>query len=151
MPSEYHQYRRRFSSIDLCNKALSKCKLKQYKLNSFRWRVISFSINNQRFKVWIAFNSAKEKYIAHLGVYKQSDIVVLASYEYHGTHPGWHVHVACGKEDRVMAGRLRTPDHFRIPRARSYHRRLEFAVSELTALEKAATAFGLYNASGALL
>src|SRR5680860_852210 len=26
MPSEYHQYRRRFSSIDLCNKAMYKWK-----------------------------------------------------------------------------------------------------------------------------
>lgn len=131
---------------------LSRVKNKRYSIGpSYRWRIISFEALSHSFRVWILFRPDLEKYQAHLGVMRSGDMAVLASYEFHGTHPGWHVHAACGKENEVVPGRLARDCHRRIPSVGGWHRKTTFSVSEQNAVDIAAEVFGLYTEAGGLL
>src|SRR5580700_3360815 len=84
---------------------LSKHRKNTYSLGpSYRWRICKFSILDQRFRVWVMFRADLEKYAAYLGLEDSGDMTVLARYEFHGTHVGWHTHAACG-EDAIVSGR----------------------------------------------
>jgi hypothetical protein len=77
---------------------------------------------------------------------------VLASYEFHGTHPGWHLLATCDDITKVLPGVMIGPWQRRIPRARSRHRAVEFRVKDDdTALDIAARFFRLHKAPGMLL
>lgn len=125
---------------------LSKHKKSVYSLGpSYRWRVCKFSIGDNNFRVWIMFRQDLEKYAAWLGQEHDSDMVVLARYEFHGNHPGWHTHAVCGNEDEIIPGRSNTPLHVRIPMTRSQHRRLQFHVTEENGADIASKAFKLHR------
>ena len=130
---------------------LSKHKKSVYSLGpSYRWRMCKFSIGNNNFRVWIMFRADLEKYAAWLGQEQDSDMIVLARYEFHGTHPGWHTHAACEREDQITPGRSNTPLHLRIPKARTKHRRLEFQVTEENGVDIAGKAFKLHRSENGM-
>jgi hypothetical protein len=119
---------------------------------AYRWRVVRFEVVNWSFRVLLAYNLDKQQYRATLALDDERDMAVLASYEFHGTHPGWHVLGACGDLPTVPTGVMRGPWQRRSPKARSFHRRLDFGITDdETALEKAAEFFRLHKTEGALL
>jgi hypothetical protein len=107
---------------------------KAYRLgSSFEWSVIKFEALGRECRVLVAFNAAKEKYQATLGVMAASgDLRILASYEYHAAEPGWHLHVCCDDDATLSPGILRGPWVRRIPGGRKKHKRVDFAVDDQT-------------------
>ena len=77
---------------------------------------------------------------------------VLASLEFHGSHPGWHLHASCGDAEEVPKGVMRGPWQNRYPRARRFHRQMDFDISgDGKALHRASAFFGLHESEGTLL
>ncbi len=119
---------------------------------AWRWRVIRFDACGCQFRLLLAFCLAKEQYRATLALEEDRDLTVLLSYEFHGTHPGWHVLVSCDDIANVPRGVMIGPWQRRLPRARSPHRRVGFGVTDdLTALDVGARFFRLHRAEGMLL
>ena len=110
----------------------------------YEWRLVRFAALGCDFRLLIAVNFAKQEYYAHLGRACQGDTQMLASYEFHGTHPGWHVHAGCGDTGLIPIGRYKGPWKHRIPAANSYCRSTEWGIeNKLDAVAKAAAVFGL--------
>jgi hypothetical protein len=131
---------------------LSRTKNRHYRLGAYRWRVIRFSALSAEFRVLVAYHIEKQQYRAVLALEKAGDLTVLAQYEYHGTHPGWHVLASCQEMDQVPSGVMRSPWQTRLPAARGYHRSTAFDVaSDDHALDRVAGFFGLHRKEGRLV
>ena len=94
-------------------------------------------VEKRSFSIVIAFHEGKELYAAHLvQPVGHDDSLVLASLEYHGTHPGWHLHVNCsGDSSKNNVGRLRYPAQRRIPDGKKIHRDRKIPITQVAALE----------------
>lgn len=83
-------------------------------------------------------------YCAILGMDAGPDITkVLARYEFHGSHHGWHVHTSCGDVDLIPEGKNSWPGMTRIPSGDGHHRQTDFEIGHESALHKAYQKFGL--------
>lgn len=129
---------------------LSKRRGRAYRVGSaFKWRVIQFSALGETCRVLILYNAGKEQYYAHLAVERGRDMIVVASLEFHGTHPGWHMHGGCGDLDALPLGSMRGGSRRRFPLPRRTHRRHDFGISnEGAALDMAAKFFRLHKTEG---
>ncbi len=94
---------------------------------AYRWRVLKMEALGESFRLLIAYNPKKEQYYAYLGMESDSDMKLLLSYEFHGSHPGWHVHSACGDLQQVPVGRIKGPWNKRVPKPR-LERRVEYKI-----------------------
>lgn len=112
---------------------------------SYRWRVILFSALGMEFRIFCQFHAGKEQFYVWLGEQCARDIRMIVAWEFHGTHPGWHVHSACGELSEIPEGRVRGPSYKRI--ASSNER---FGVTEQNAVDEIAKKFGLYNGGESL-
>lgn len=132
---------------------LSRRRQSSFRLGAaYRWRLVRFEACDQSFRLLLAFSVRKEQYRATLALEVDRDLSVLASYEFHGTHPGWHLQVTCDDVATVPRGIMIGPWQRRIPKARTRHRKTEFGVKDDgTALEVAAKFFRLHKAEGRLL
>lgn len=92
-------------------------------------------VEKRSFHIVIAFHEGKENYVAHLLYPVGNDSLVLATVEYHGTHPGWHLHVNCDGEGGDNVGRLRYPAQRRIPNGKLGHRARKLPIIQAAALE----------------
>lgn len=91
----------------------------------YTWKIIEFNALGIKFKLLIFFRIDKEEYGAWLAI-ATDPVTLIAKYEYHATHPGWHIH-ACAESSNAPRGR--TSGHFvRMPGPHSYHRNLEFGI-----------------------
>ena len=135
---------------------LSKRRSSSYRLGSaYRWRVIRFEAATgsavMTCRLLIAYNAAKEQFRATLAVENDRDMSVIASYEFHGTHPGWHLHASCGDVATIPSGSLRGSWQRRLPKPRMSHRRIDYGISgDDVALNVAAKFFLLHKQEGAL-
>jgi hypothetical protein len=131
---------------------LSKRRGRAYRLgSSYKWRVIQFAALGETCRLLVVYNADKEQYRATLAIDRDRDMIVVASLEFHGTHPGWHLHGACGDIDTHPMGSMRGPLQRRFPKARTTHRRHDFKVTnEDSALDVAAKFFRLHKTEGAL-
>jgi hypothetical protein len=119
---------------------------------AFRWRLVRFDACGHKFRLLLAFSLEKQQYRAILALDHDRDLAVLASYEFHGTHPGWHLLATCGDITTARAGVLIGPWQRRIPKARSTHRAVHFCVKDdNTALSVGADFFRLHRAEDNLL
>jgi hypothetical protein len=119
---------------------------------AFRWRLVRFDACGHKFRLLLAFSIEKQQYRAILALDLERDLTVLVSYEFHGTHPGWHLLATCGDIAVVPAGVLIGPWQRRIPKARSTHRTVNFSVKDDdTAFNVGASFFRLHKAEGVLL
>lgn len=132
---------------------LSRRRQSSFRLGTaYRWRLVRFEACGYNFRLLLAFSIMKEQYRATLALEDDRDLCVLASYEFHGTHPGWHVLATCDDVATVPRGIMIGPWQRRMPNARSHHRKAEFGVKDdATALEVAASFFRLHKAEGRLL
>ena len=132
---------------------LSRRRQNSFRLGTaYRWRVVRFEACGHRFRLLLAFSLEKEQYRATLALEFDRDMSVIASYEYHGTHPGWHVLATCDEITTIPAGVMIGPWQRRMPKARASHRSVDFGVKDdETALEVAARFFRLHKAEGQLL
>src|SRR5579862_61506 len=135
---------------------LSKRKNRAYRLgSSYRWRVIRFeaaTVAPVTCRLLLAYNPAKEQFLATLAVENDRDMSVVASYEFHGTHPGWHLHAACGHVETIPTGSMRGSWQKRIPGPRDFHRRKDYGIrNDDDAMRVAGEFFLLHKAEGLLL
>lgn len=132
---------------------LSKRRSRSFRLGSaYRWRIIQFQALGNSFRLLAAYNLEKQQYRATLALDEGRDMSVIASYEFHGTHPGWHLTAACGDIAEVPKGVMIGPWQKRLPKARDFHRKIDFTVSDdNTALDVAAKFFRLHKVEGGLV
>jgi len=132
---------------------LSRRRQSSFRLGTaFRWRLVRFDARGYKFRLLLAFSLTKEQYRATLALEDERDLTVLASYEFHGTHPGWHLLATCDDIATVPAGVMIGPWQRRFPKARANHRRVDFGVKDdVTALDAAAKFFRLHKAEGKLI
>ena len=95
--------------------------------------------------VYVRFRADLEQYAAILAMDDGGDMTVLARYEFHGTHPGWHVHACCENVHEIVPGRLLSPLHSRLPENGRFHRNTRFGVTRENAADMAIAKFGLYG------
>lgn len=116
-----------------------------------RWKIIRFSCLDKTYKLLILYRIDKEIYFAWLAVELSKEVAIVAKYEYHATHPGWHMHVIerC-KIEYAQAGRT-GGFPLRFPRGKAFHRRADFGIqTDDEAQAKAVDAFGLGRTEGGL-
>lgn len=92
----------------------------------WRWKVERFEALTRRFRLLVAYHTIVPEFIAVLGEEVVGDCRVLASLEYHRTHPGWHVHSSCEHIERLPIGLTRPLQFSRIPGNNMPHRSLDF-------------------------
>lgn len=132
---------------------LSRRRQSSFRLGTaFRWRLVRFETCGHIFRLLLAFSLAKEQYRATLALEGDRDLSVLASYEFHGTHPGWHLLATCDDITTVPHGVMIGPWQRRMPKARARHRVVDFRVKDdESALHVAAEFFRLHKAEGQLI
>lgn len=108
---------------------------------NWRWRVVDLTAGTSDFRLLIAYHEHKQQYLAALGVSNLSDTLVLARLEYHGTHPGWHLHAYCNGSEQRHWGRMSYPEMVRLPSGKKRHRRMDFSINDSDALDLATKFF----------
>ena len=89
---------------------MSRSRSKAYRLGAgWRWRVVEFDANGMEYRLLIAYRTDKEQYMARLGVNDDGDMKIVASLEFHGTHPRWHLHYPKENMSKVPSGVMRGP------------------------------------------
>ena len=134
---------------------MSKRPKRCYQLgNVWRWRLIKFIALNQRFRILVTYHIHVDKYQAFLAMEVGGDCRLLAEYAYDPSHGAWHFHATCGDTNKTPTGVMKGPWQRRIPKARSFHRRVEYtrsgAMSDNEALQIATRAFKLELIKGTL-
>ena len=122
---------------------LSRAARRSYCLGpKYQWRLVQFEALGRTFRVLIAYRLDIESYRAWLALEEGNDLKVLARYEFHGTHPGWHCHAQCDDVEQVSAGTVKHLGERRLPPPRDC-RRTKFGVTDQKALTIACEFFGL--------
>jgi hypothetical protein len=95
----------------------------------YDWCLVTFTAMAADFRLLVAVNLQKEQYYAHLGMSGDGDTRMLGSLEFHGTHPGWHLHAACEDAVFIPVGRYEGPWRKMLPRSHAKCRRKAFDVN----------------------
>jgi hypothetical protein len=97
----------------------------------WHWRIDILAADGFTFRLMTAFSGDKEEFLAWLSIQAGEGLRVVARYEFHGDHPGWHYHTAECDHDELPIGD---------PRPRAFSRTEEnndgFGLSEKEALGK---------------
>lgn len=102
---------------------LSKKRGKAYPLTRrWRWQIITFTGQGRNYRLLVAYHTLVPEFIATLAEEIGGDCRILARWEFHATHGGWHVHSVCGDTDSLSVGIVKPSGTKRIPAAKSYHR-----------------------------
>jgi len=106
---------------------------------NWHWRVDQLGADDgTSYRLLTGFNRHIEEFASWLAEDTERNPILLARYEFHGSHPGWHCHAPC---DDIAPGdpcALRTRDCLRFPRGGGFHRRTDFdTTSEVHALTRA--------------
>lgn len=96
---------------------------------SHRWRLIRFTALGGEFRLLVAFRQDVPEFKAHLGLVGDGDLTMLCTWEYHGTHPGWHFHACCHDAADIKSGLFHPIGMKRLPGGRQLHRRTEYPPS----------------------
>lgn len=113
---------------------------------SFEWCLVTFTALGSDFKLLVVTNLAKEQYYAHLGMVVGSDTRMLASLEFHGSHPGWHIHAGCAVDVQLIpVGRYKGEWRKTLPRSHHLCRRKKYGITQENRLLIAIKQFGLDN------
>jgi len=113
---------------------------------NYHWRVDAAQADGLNFRILTAYQPDLEEYRAWLAIPRGSAHAVVAQLEFHGTHPGWHCHIACCDLDEVEAGQGHPRSAMRLPGGNNKHRRKEFDMTDSSALAKA---FNFFSVTGA--
>jgi len=70
----------------------------------FRWRLTKFTYEGATYRLLVFYRLDISKFTVMLGREDGSDMCVLARYEFHADHPGWHFHTNC-RSSAEIAGR----------------------------------------------
>lgn len=112
---------------------------------NWHWRVDVLEAGGASFRLLTAYHADTLEYRAWLSMPAGPDHVIVGQLEFHGSHPGWHCHVACCDLREIEAGQAHPRIAARLPGGNRPHRRLEFDVTDSTALS---TAFNFFRVTG---
>jgi hypothetical protein len=112
---------------------------------NWHWRVDQVEAGAIRYRLLTAYHGDTQEYRAWLAMPRGDSHVIVAQLEFHGTHPGWHCHIACCDLEDVEPGRGHPRSARRFPGGNSRHRRQDFNMSDSAALAKA---FEFFNVTG---
>jgi hypothetical protein len=135
---------------------LSKRKKQSLKFgNLHRWRLVKFEALGETFRLLIVYHTLIENFEAYLGLDDAKETKPIATYSYHGTHPGWHMHAGCGDVRKLPTGMLQLRWLRRVPNTQSFVRRTEYVpgggqMNDNVALDIASERFNLYNGTNDL-
>ena len=92
--------------------------------NEWYWRVDHWEAGALRGRLLIAYHLGKGNYVAWLSLERgPKEHAVVLCLEYHGDHPGWHVHTGRGDVRQFATGCTRQRIlGIRIPSKGRYHR-----------------------------
>lgn len=88
----------------------------------YRWQIITFVALGQAYRVLVGYHTLVPEFITTLAEDVGADCRVLARWEFHASHGGWHVHSVCGDTDGLSPGIVKPAGTKRIPDKASYHR-----------------------------
>ncbi|KAB7647686.1 hypothetical protein [Polymorphobacter fuscus] len=120
--------------------------------NQWHWRVDELDCGGVPGRLLVAYRLDKVNYQAWLSIERSPGIhTVVASLEYHGDHPGWHLHSKCAaiSEFDAQTSRQRNMG-IRIPAVRAYHRAREYEMSHQEATNRAYRTFRIGVSEGGL-
>lgn len=92
----------------------------------WRWQVITFRSNGKRFRILSAYHTLVPEYLAILAEDTVGDSRIVARWEFHQSHAGWHIHACCTELDNITVGIVHPLGVKRIPTAKNSHRRALF-------------------------
>jgi hypothetical protein len=94
--------------------------------NLHKWRLVKFEALGEAFRLLIVYHTLIENFEAYLGLDVAQETKLIATYSYHGTHPGWHMHAGCGDIRALPAGMFQLRWLRRLPDAQSFVRKTEY-------------------------
>lgn len=100
----------------------------------WRWRVDLLDIDNGEARLLTALEPGTERFLAWLSVRRGDEFAIVVRYEFHGDHPGWHVHSQCGLVSGLKAAQIKPYGTQRVPAANRRHRRTEYDITETGAV-----------------
>ncbi|MBA3449323.1 MAG: hypothetical protein H0T56_17305 [Pseudaminobacter sp.] len=106
----------------------------------WRWQISTFSVLGRRFRILSSYHTLIPEFMCVLAEDIGSDCRVVARWEFHQSHDGWHVHVICGDIDSVTTGIVKPLGTKRIPADGTYHRHTELLNDGCDMEDKIATA-----------
>lgn len=116
------------------------------------WRLDVLEFNGLECRLLTAFEPLKQTAISWLSARAGAGYAVVARFEFHGDHPGWHCHSYCGALADISVGYVKSLGVVRLPKARAFHRREVYELTEQTALERAYTFYNIESGhAGSLL
>lgn len=94
----------------------------------WRWALVEFDVDNQGFRLIVAYHVDVPEFRMVLGQSVGSDTRIVARVEYHLNHsqPGWHVHANCDELDQIGVGMVKPLSQSRIPGVHDRHRRVKY-------------------------
>lgn len=115
-----------------------------YLLGRFwHWRVDELVGGGMEFRLLTAFRADTEEFMAWLAIPMGEALTVIARFEYHGDHPGFHCHSTCADHSEIPVGEQDPYLFKRAPGASNRHRREDPVRTESEAIERAFTFFGV--------
>jgi hypothetical protein len=103
----------------------------------WHWRVDGLTSEKGNFRLLTGYDPHKWEYKAWLGLVRERDCPIVAALEFHGSHGGWHCHVAKCSIAELDSGDTRPRYFSRCPRVSGKIQAVTFEMSEPTALAKA--------------
>jgi hypothetical protein len=100
----------------------------------WRWRVDLLSVDEVEARLLTALEPGTERFLAWLSVRRGDEFAIVARYEFHGDHPGWHVHSQCGLVSGLKAAQIKPYGTRRVPAANKRHRRSGYGITETGAV-----------------
>jgi hypothetical protein len=107
----------------------------------WHWRVDDLASPDMAFRLLTTFDLDHEEFLSWLSTPVDDGLRVIARFEFHGTHPGWHCHAATCDHEEIPVGDPRPRVFERFADVLD-HGDLGFIHNEAGALEKA---FGFYH------
>lgn len=115
----------------------------------YSWRLVRFTSKGASYRLLIIVNFSKQNFYAHLGQELGGDMRMLASYEFHASHGGWHTHAGCGDVEDIPGGRYKGDWKRMIPKDVDACRQIAWGLNdEDAAFVKACNRFGIAHGQG---
>jgi hypothetical protein len=115
------------------------------------WRVDVLECENVECRLLTAFEPMKQTFVAWLSYERGGGYTLVARLEFHGDEPGWHCHSNCGPVSDIPIGVVKPLGTVRVPKARAFHRRTDYDITESDALAKSFKFFRVQAEAGTML
>jgi hypothetical protein len=125
---------------------------RQFQLGpKWRWRVDVLECEGVECRLLTAFEPMKQTFVAWLSYVRAGGYTLVARLEFHGDEPGWHCHSNCGPVSDIPIGVVKPMGTVRVPKARDFHRRTDYDMTDSDALAKSFKFYRVQAEAGTML